>query len=488
MLSIKQKFWLFLVCNLVLWSLVPLWRESLPMDTQEAMVWGKFCLFGTTKHPPLSGWLAYPFWLLFNHWDGAMYLLSQIFVALGVVYIYRLAREFLSESKAVLAALLQFGIIYYNFSSVEYNVNVISLALWPMCAFYFWRGYKENKWRDWLFFGLFAGLNVLNKYACGGLFAALGLFVLFNKDARKLFKNVKVYVSAIFALGIITPHLLWLYEHDFITFAYLSERSSGGNITSFWRHFAYPLKFLGAQILFSAAALITYGVFYWRQTKEAFAGSQDKSQFLLIVGLVPLAIWLTVSLISGNALKSMWGFPCLFMVGIMLFYFLPWRVETKQAQCFVATMAVWTTLFAVAYNVQIWLTKSERFHTNCPQVAAELAQIWNNETGGAPLKYVGGDVWYSDMLALYGANEIKPMIWLNPKANSWFDAADFAQKGALVVVTDEAEYGRYQQQYGHNLSAPTQLNLTFKNYFGKTKEKQIYYGFYRSVKENTDEK
>ncbi len=488
MTDIKQKFWLFLLCNLVLWTLVPLWRESLPMDTQEAMVWGKYCLFGTTKHPPLSGWLAYPFWLLFNHWDGAMYLLSQIFVALGVVYIYRLAREFLSETKAVLAALLQFGIIYYDFSSVEYNVNVISLALWPMCAFYFWRGYKENKWSDWLLFGIFAGLNVLNKYACGVLFVALGLFVLINKDARKLFKNVKAYMAAAVALFIIAPHLWWLYEHDFGTFAYLSQRSSGGKIASEWRHLLYPLKFLTAQILFAAAAFITYGIFYYRSTREKFVDSCAKTQFLLIVGFAPLAIWLTVSLITGNALKSMWGFPCLFLAGPMLFYFFPWQISEKQAKNFVVTMAVWTTLFAVAYTVQIWLTKSERFHTDCAQVADKFEQIWNDETGGTPLEYAGGDVWYSDMAALYGKKEIKPMIWMETKANPWFDEKDFAQKGALVVATDEREYARYMAQYGADLSAPTQMKLTFKNYFGKAKEKQIYYGFYRSKKENADEK
>ena len=140
-MTLKKRFGLFLLCNLVLWSVVPLLRLSLPMDTQEAIVWGKYSLLGTTKHPPFSGIIAYYFYLLFGKFDGAMYLLSQIFTALGVVYIYKLARLFVDEYKAVLAAMLQFGIIYYDFSSVEFNVNVISLALWPMCTYYFWQAY-----------------------------------------------------------------------------------------------------------------------------------------------------------------------------------------------------------------------------------------------------------------------------------------------------------------------------------------------------------
>ena len=82
---------------------------------------------------------------VFGHFDGAMYLLSQIFAAVGLIYIYKLARLFVDENKAVLASMLQLGIIYYDFSSVEFNVNVISLSLWPMSAYYFWLGYKNNK-------------------------------------------------------------------------------------------------------------------------------------------------------------------------------------------------------------------------------------------------------------------------------------------------------------------------------------------------------
>ena len=61
-MDIKKKWGLFLFFNLMLWSVVPLLRLSLPMDTQEAIVWGKYSLLGTTKHPPFSGIIAYYFY------------------------------------------------------------------------------------------------------------------------------------------------------------------------------------------------------------------------------------------------------------------------------------------------------------------------------------------------------------------------------------------------------------------------------------------
>ena len=95
-----------------------------------------------------------------------------------------------------------------------------------------------------------------------------------------------------------------------------------------------------------------------------------------------------------------------------------------------------------------------------------------------PLQYVGADVWFGDIMALYSAHEIKPMIWLSPKNNPWFDKADFEKSGALLIATSAGEYAEYQQMYGETVSAPQILTLEFKNYFGKTATKDILYGFY----------
>ena len=476
--NLKRILIYFLLINGLVWSLVPLLRLSLPMDTQEAIVWGKFCLWGTTKHPPFSGWIAYPFWLLFAHWDGAMYLLSQICVALGVIYIYRLARQFFDTSKAVLAALLQFGVIYYNFSSVEFNVNVVSLALWPMAAFYFWRAYNQDKWHDWLLFGVLVGLNLLNKYISGILFLSLALFVLADGGVWRLLKNIKVYAAVVLCSVIVAPHLWWLWQNDFEMWHYMASRSAGGKISAWWRHLAYPLKFLAAQILFSAPAWLTYACFR-RKNKSVEPQNKTAGIFIAITAVVPVMIFMLISLISGNALKSMWGFPCLYMLGIALFYFWPIAWSNAQQRLFVRVMFGWSVLFAVAYGAQCVLTKSERFRTNCPQLAQTLVQEWQHENGGAALEYVGGDVWFSDMLTLYGGREIKPMIWLSPKNNPWFDAADFGEKGALVVATDAGEYAAYQTAYPQDLSAPRQMSVTYQNAFGKSKTKTIFYGFLR---------
>ena len=488
MQKLTKKFVYLLIFSFAVWSLVPMLRLSLSMDTQEAIVWGKYCQWGTTKHPPFSGWIAYAWYVLFGHGDNAMYALSQIFVTLGVVYIYKLARCFLNRLRAILATALQFGIIYYGYSTPEFNVNVISVGLWPMCAYYFWRGYTQNKWRDWLLFGILVGLNLLNKYVGAMLLIALGFFVISDRNIIKLIKNIKVYIAATVVILLLAPHVWWLWQNDFEAFKYISQRNHGGSITSFWGHFVYPLKFVMAQILFALPALLTFACFWQHHKSDDFTGTSTQSRFICCTALLPAATFALICLLSGNAAKSMWGFPCLFMWGTALFYFLPFNVDEKVAGRFLNVMFVWVTLFALAYGVQCVVTTSQRYRTDVQSVAASLEQKWAERTD-KPLKYTGADVWFGDIMALYASHEIKPMIWMSPKNNPWFDKADFEQSGALLIATDNGEYASYRARYGAAVSTPQKMTLEFTNYFGKTKEKEILYGFYTPWEvENAEEK
>lgn len=467
----KSLFYLTLYC-FILFSIVPLLRFSLPMDTQEAIVWGKYCLWGTTKHPPFSGWLAYGFYKLFASWDGAMYILSQLCVACGILYIYKLARCFLDENKALMAAILQFGIIYYHFSAVEFNVNVVSVALWPMCAFYFIQAYKQDKLKDWLLFGFWVGVNLLNKYVSSLLFASLVIFVFADRGVLRLLKNFKVYMASIVAVMVITPHLIWMYQNDFETLNYFSSRSSAG-ANVWWGHIVYPLKFITAQILFAAPTLLTYVLIYRKDRENNNIEKHTDTLFVLVMSIAPVCLFAFTSLISGHALKSMWGFPCLFMWSVAILYFYPIKCNKKLP----IIMGVWVSLFAIGYAIQCMVTTSPRFTTDVKNFAGKMEDNWHEYTN-RPLEYVGADVWYADILTLYGSHEIKPMIWLKPKSNPWFDVNDFKEKGALIITENEAEYGMYKQIGGENVTIPRKMTVEFKNYFGKTKLKEIVYGFY----------
>ena len=298
-------------------------------------------------------------------------------------------------------------------------------------------------------------------------------------------------MALIIGLAITAPHFHWLYENDFAPFEYFASRSTGGKLSGIWRHLAYPVKFIAAQIMFCAAGLITYFSFYAKnrfiQTKNEkttfknilqIERGRERSTLLFIVisAIAPILLFALISFISGNALKSMWGFPCLYMFGIAMFYFLPLQLNRKQSRAFIFVMFLWSFVFAVVYTVQCLLTKSNRFTSNCPQIVQMLEQKWHRQLPNNELKYIAGSEWFVNMVNLYSQDDIKPMLWLSPKNNPWLDKDDFETNGALVVSEDIGAYHKMGKKYP--ISEPFKITLQYKNYFAKTKEKDLYYGFY----------
>ena len=123
-------------------------------------------------------------------------------------------------------------------------------------------------------------------------------------------------------------------------------------------------------------------------------------------------------------------------------------------------MLGWSLIFALGYAGQCLVSPSERFHSNCSKIVADLEKNYFEKTG-KPLDYVGGNIWFSDMVALYGG--VKPMIWMKTESNPWFDAADFHQKGALVVAENVGEYQNFQTQYKGKITEPIVVEMIYKS-------------------------
>ncbi len=476
----KYPFQVFLFLHCVFWSLLPLMRKALPMDSIEAISWGRYCDFGTNKHPPLSGWLAYFFYDVIGFQSPyAVYLLSQICVLIGFIYIYRLARGFLSKDRAIFSVMLLEGVIYYGFSAIEYNVNVVSLALWPMCAFYFYRALKKDALKDWALTGLLAGLNLFNKYTSALLLFSMFAFMIYNKNAREKLKTFKPYFAAFICLLVFLPHLLWLYFHDFEVLSYFVGRSTKGGFENFavLKHILWPIKFAGAQVLFCFMAVVIYFVAQFREKRLQVKATRTQKDFLLIMGLMPVCLVVLISFVLGIKLKSMWGFPCAYMIGVLAFVFYPVKLTDafkKKLYLGVYGAMLW---FLLAQGLIIALNKSDKFQLNAKDLGQRLEQIWYERNGRAPLEYVAGDVWWANNVSLFAPSKPKPIIWGDLKKNPWFDQDDVAQKGALVVAPSLSEYNGIRKKMKF-MSAPQSLDVFVENRLGKVKKKVIYYGFY----------
>ena len=137
-------------------------------------------------------------------------------------------------------------------------------------------------------------------------------------------------------------------------------------------------------------------------------------------------------------------------------------------------------LFATAYGLQCLVTTSQRFHLNNRATVQAVLQKWNQVAGNTEPKYIAADVWYADMFALYG-QDIKPFYWFDLGKNPNLKKNVLRQE-ILVVANDEYEYSAYLKKYGDKLSSPQKMPIVISNYFGKIKQKELFYGFY-NIKE-----
>ena len=177
--NIYKLYYLFLTSHLVIWFLAPtLTNVNLPLDTIEALAWGSNLDWGFNKHPPFSAFAVEVVYQIFGNQDWAYYLLSQVFVILAFIAIFKLAKDFFkNESFAFLSVLMLEAIYFLNYTTPEFNVNVSQLPFWALSALYTWRCIKRDKSKDFILLGLFIGLGFLSKYIF--IYLIIGIKLLF---------------------------------------------------------------------------------------------------------------------------------------------------------------------------------------------------------------------------------------------------------------------------------------------------------------------
>ena len=164
------------------------------MDTIEALAWASDIQWGYSKHPPLSAWFPGLVFKIFSNQDWAYYLLSQLFVVLSFIIVWKFSEDFFQNKiHSLLSVLLLEGIYFYNFTTPEFNVYVCQLPFWALTVFYCWKGIKQNDYVSWLLFGFFAGLGFLSHYLFFYLLIALDLFFIYMIFKKEF--NFKCLIS-----------------------------------------------------------------------------------------------------------------------------------------------------------------------------------------------------------------------------------------------------------------------------------------------------
>ena len=396
--NINNFFYIFITAHLIVWTLIPtLTNNNLPLDTIEALAWGSNLDWGFNKHPPMSAFLVETFYQIFGNNDWAYYLLSQICVVFSFFIIWSLSKDFF-ENKiySFLSILLLEGIYFYNYTTPEFNVYVCELPFWSLTVFYCWKGFKNNKYTDWLLFGTFAAFGILSHYLFIYLLLSMDFLFLYMLIKKKI--DFKCMVSLIPFLIILLPHLIWLTENDYITISYGLHRTGSGE-QNFLDHIIHPLIFLGKQIgiliPFFLMLLLLSSKF---KIKSNF--KDNKLLFLLAINIIPIALVFLTSMVMGVKIRTMWMTPFYLFFGILVIYISQSQINLNKLKGFVSVFLILFIFSPFAY-AYVSITQTDK-RTDYPgkEIAQKAQSEWNDNFED-PINVVFGNEWNAGNLSYH---------------------------------------------------------------------------------------
>ena len=377
-------------------------NNNLPLDTIEALAWASNLDWGFNKHPPMSAFIVEIFYQIFGSNDWAYYLLSQIFIVFSFFIILQFSKEILNnEILAFISVLLLEGIYFYNFTTPEFNVNVCQIPFWALTVYYSWKIFNQKipRFKDCVIVGIFAVGGLLSKYLFIYLLVAIDIlfiYLIVFKKEKKFHFNYLISIEVFVVLLI--PHIIWLFNNEFITITYGLARS-GIDSSTFLDHLIYPLIFFLKQV----GILIPFFVMLYFLTKKIkinYNLKDKKLLFLLAINILPILLILFTSMIMGSKIRTMWMTPFYLFFGTLLVYVFQKYIVKQNYKSFITSFLILFLLSPITY-AYISITENDK-RTDYPgkQIANKVQLRWNEQFKD-PINIVLGNEWNAGNLSYH---------------------------------------------------------------------------------------
>ena len=401
--NINNIFFILILSHIIIWTLVPtITNRNLPLDIIEALAWGSNLDWGFDKHPPASAFFSELFFQIFGAQDWAYYLLSQIFICISFVYVFRLANEIFNDSLlSLISVLLLESIFFYNFTSPEFNVNICQLPFWAIVVYCAWKIFDSKKinLKDCIFLGFFGSVGFLSKYLFLYLLFSIFFLFLYTIIYKKLKKfDFKYLISIEVFLILLVPHFIWLIENDYITILYGLDRT-GLETSNLSRHIIYPIIFLAKQLILLIPFFVLVRILI-KKIKLKINFKDKKFIFLFFVNVVPIILMLVTSIITGSRIRTMWMTPFYLSFGVFFIYIFKSQIDLKKIRYFLYGFIFLFFLSPILYYY-ISISQTDK-RTDYPgkEIAIKVQFAWDQQSKN-PINVVLGNEWNAGNLSYH---------------------------------------------------------------------------------------
>ncbi|RYG22149.1 MAG: glycosyltransferase family 39 protein [Chitinophagaceae bacterium] len=211
----------FIVTKLVLQYLVvhPIYDlqrdEYLHLDQAKHLAWGYHSI------PPLTSWISWIILQLGNSYFWVKFF-PALFGALTILVVWKTVESLkgslysciLTATALTFSSLLRINMLF--------QPNSLDILCWTLVYYTLIRFIQTANYKWMYFMAISFAIGFLNKYNIA--FCLLGLLpAIALTEQRKLFLKPQFYLALFIGLAMISPNLIWQFQHDFPVFKHMQE-------------------------------------------------------------------------------------------------------------------------------------------------------------------------------------------------------------------------------------------------------------------------
>jgi len=256
--SKNRKFWVIsLLAFVVVANIILSMTLGLTIDEAHYSLYGQHLDWSYYDHPPMVGWIQ-AFMGQFGSsgpWSElGVRLPSWIFLFLNLGSIYCLTQRFFIKNTEIEAVFLYLGAPLFCALGIFFIPKVPSLFFSCWVAYFLCLSQERKGLTPWIGLGFALGFAALSEYTA--VLLALGIALYLILKSPRSFLSPGPYIAAILTLLLISPVLIWNYQHDWISILYQLHHGYGHSDWN-WGKF---LTGLLIQIPSYGPALVVLGV------------------------------------------------------------------------------------------------------------------------------------------------------------------------------------------------------------------------------------
>jgi hypothetical protein len=407
--------------------------QDFHFDMGEMVAWSREVTFGTPKHPPLPAWLVGAWFWIFPiaTWAYDLFAVGIATVSLWVAFV--VSTRYLDGLKSAVGLALLTFVPFFNFHALKFNANSAMMPWWALTIWFFLRSFESRGLGFAALAGVAAAGAMLTKYWSVVLLAALAIGAASDPRRKLYFTSAAPLVTVGAGVVVLSPHLVWLYLHDFGTFGYALESHPGTVFEAFVSGVGYMAGALG----YAVVPILLTGI----AAKPAPADIADmlwpgdpRRRLPAIVFILPLALPALMAVVTSEKVVSLWAIAGMTLLPVVLLSS-PGIVIPRMAAIRILAIAVSFPVLAVlaapVVAVVTHLNGTPNYGTQYSLVAEAARKVWRDATD-RPLRLVGS---YDNVLngtAFYFPDRPSTFEIVNPNLTPWTDEARIAREGILL--------------------------------------------------------